>query len=223
MDFSDKKTPHANVASSQSEERLEDQFLFWFHSEFEPMVVSDYAKVLSKFSSSLGQYDVSCENKIRNIARGYKRDIRFKLMQLYAAPFGLPFTQTFAMQLMKKLFDEKACSVSVNKAFACKDRTSKEPRVRFQPVIESVDAGVKAFYGKLYADACDELDMWLKECKSARPNPAKQARPQEQGAVTSSQKFGSIIKAAIENAPFRAIQKKKPPEGASSQAQFQLF
>lgn len=230
MDFSEKKTAPDALGNRLSSEQIEELFMFWLHSEFEPFVVSDYTKVLNKFSSESGQYDVSCENKVRNIARGYKRDIRFKLMQMYAEPFGLPFTQTFAMQLMQKLFGEKACSVSVNKAFACKERTSKEPRVRFKPVVEAVDEPTKAFYERLYREACEELEDWLQECKilktkSRAMSAAQQAANQSSVSPTINNKMSSaeIMAAAVAGSQRRIAQKKKPLEGASSQSQYQLF
>lgn len=230
MDFSGKKTTPDALGNRVNSEQIEELFMFWLHSEFEPYVVSDYTKVLNKFSSESGQYDVSCENKVRNIARGYKRDIRFKLMQMYAEPFGLPFTQTFAMQLMQKLFGEKACSVSVNKAFACKERTSKEPRVRFKPVVEAVNDSTKAFYERMYSEACEELDTWLQECKTIKTkaralNPVKQVTNPGTATPLTNKKMSSaeIMASAVAGSQYRIAQKKKPLEGASSQSQYQLF
>lgn len=149
---------------SEPSNDLSQNFWNWFEAIFTHEVLTDYTKVYTKYAIQNIEGDdaeLSTLNRLRNIQKSYRREIRFELAKLYAKPFGLPFTQTYATKLLKALFSESASSEAINQAFASKGRTSKEPRVRFSPVIDSIDQEAINLINHLYAAGCQRLDNEL--------------------------------------------------------------
>lgn len=140
---------------------LETKFWQWFDKEFLPKTIDDYAQAYTRIAiknSDHDESDLSTQNRLRNIQKAYRREIRFALAKIYAQPFKIPFTQTYAIKLLKGLFNETASSESINQEFACKGRTSKQPRVRFKPAIDAITEDTVNQVNHLYARACVRLE-----------------------------------------------------------------
>lgn len=140
---------------------LETKFWQWFDKEFLPKTTEDYAQAYTRIAiknTDHDESDLSTQNRLRNIQKAYRREIRFALAKIYAQPFKIPFTQTYAIKLLKGLFNETASSESINQEFACKGRTSKQPRVRFKPAIDAITEDIVNQVNHLYTRACVRLE-----------------------------------------------------------------
>lgn len=152
-------------------DKVAHEFWHWHKETFTPYVIADYANVCLK--ALHGQPTVntlrpagdeesplSVQNRLRNVPRTYKREMRFKIISLYAKPFGLPWTQTFAQHMLRMVFGTTGSAVSLNSAFASSTRTSKD-RVDFKPVLHSLNDSAISFLNTLYDLACEQLESSL--------------------------------------------------------------
>lgn len=166
------------------ESSLEKDFWKWFDNQFTRYVVEDYCQVCLKVVhgipkvSSLrpkgeNESETSAQNRLRNVPRAYKRDLRFKLIDLYVKPSRVPWTQTFALHMLRLVFNTTASATYVNKAFASSSRTSKE-RIDFRPVLNSITPDALALLRGLYDQASKIIDDdLLPQARQAAENKAK--------------------------------------------------
>lgn len=186
---------------------LEQDFWAWFNTQFRRYVVEDYCQVCLKVIhgiprvSSLrpnGEHEseTSAQNRLRNVPRAYKRDLRFKLIDLYVKPSRVPWTQTFALHMLRLVFNTTASATYVNKAFASSSRTSKE-RIDFRPVLNSISPDSLAVLRGLYDQASKIIDDdLLPQAKLAAERKAK-ALPKT--GFVSSKKSPESIESKLEH------------------------
>lgn len=180
---------------------LEQDFWAWFNTQFTRYVVEDYCQVCLKVIhgiprvSSLrpnGEHEseTSAQNRLRNVPKAYKRDLRFKLIDLYVKPSRVPWTQTFALHMLKLVFNTTASATYVNKAFASSGRTSKE-RIDFRPVLNSITPDSLAVLRGLYDRASKILeDNLLPQARLAAEQRAKGVH--KTGLAAAKKCHGSI-------------------------------
>ncbi|WP_138519252.1 hypothetical protein [Limnobacter alexandrii] len=197
-------------------EKLSQDFSAWFHESFTPYVIADYANVCLKVlhgqppvnsmrPAGDEESPISAQNRLRNVPRTYKREIRFKIISLYTEPFSVPWTQTFALHMLRTVFGTSGSAVSLNSAFASSSRTSKD-RVDFKPVLNSLDEEGIRFLNSIYEEACQRIDTEL----------LQKAREKAQSmAGSSALRVGS--RTAPESLPL--TQKSAP----IAESQFSLF
>ena len=82
------------------------------------------------------------------------------LSQKNTEPFSLPWTQTFALHMLRTVFGTTGSAVSLNSAFASSSRTSTD-RVDFKPVLNSLDEEGIRFLNLIYEEACQRIDTDL--------------------------------------------------------------
>lgn len=154
-------------------QRITREYWRWFESYFVPQTIEDYCNVCLKVVHGVpeinslrpkgnSESEISAQNRLRNVSRAYKRDLRFKLVSLYAQPFGVPWSQTYASHLLRAVFGTAGSATLVNQAFANPKRTSKE-RVDFKPVINSLNSHHINTLNILYEQGCQRIDSELLE------------------------------------------------------------
>lgn len=187
-------------------EKLSQEFSAWFHESFTPYVIADYANVCLKVlhgqppvnsmrPAGDEESPISAQNRLRNVPRTYKREIRFKIISLYTEPFSLPWTQTFALHMLRTVFGTSGSAVSLNSAFASSSRTSKD-RVDFKPVLNSLDEEGIRFLNLIYEEACQRIDTDLLQRARDKAQSMAGANPVLVGAKSSPDSLAPIAKSA---------------------------
>lgn len=188
------------------ESSLEKDFWKWFDNQFTRYVVEDYCQVCLKVVhgipkvSSLrpkgeNESETSAQNRLRNVPRAYKRDLRFKLIDLYVKPSRVPWTQTFALHMLRLVFNTTASATYVNKAFASSSRTSKE-RIDFRPVLNSITPDALALLRGLYDQASKIIEDEL--LPQARQAAERKARDIGKTGLGAAKKFRGSIESKLE-------------------------
>lgn len=180
--------------SAKIKTNLESEFWSWFTNQYSKYVHSDYTQVCLKVIHGIpsvntlrpkgeDESEMSAQNRLRNVPRAYKRDLRFKLIDLYAKPFNVPWTQTFATHMLRLVFNTTASATYVNKAFASSNRTSKE-RIDFRPVLNSIGQDDLDLLRSLYDQASQTIDEdLLVQAKISAEQKARSLRSKQEDTM----------------------------------------